>query len=176
MRSILVLTAILSTFAAYGQTPKQFIRPEAKNDNEPFAIGELGGAVNWNIKGFSFSGGPAVAIEFTPVKDRLEVEFGATRSYSRGASELSVDLLFKKPYTISKTLEFMAGIGPEFSSIRSNGETATEWGGEFALDFMYWPFKSRKFGFYIEPAYDYSFGAGHEQSVGFSGGLLVGLK
>src|SRR5579872_3675158 len=99
MRSILVLTAILTTFTTYGQTPKQFIRPETNADSEPFAIGELGGAVNWNLKGFSFSGGPAVAIEFTPIKDRLEVEFGATQSYSRGASELGVDLLFKKPYT-----------------------------------------------------------------------------
>ncbi|HTR31935.1 MAG TPA: hypothetical protein VMH27_21830 [Puia sp.] len=176
MRSVLALTAILTTFATHGQTPKQFGQHESKDDNEPFAIGEFGGAINWNINGLSLSGGPSLAIEFTPIKDRLEVEFGATRSYSRGASELSVDLLFKKPYTISKTLEFMAGIGPEFTSIRSNGRAATEWGGEFALDFMYWPFKTRKFGFYIEPAYDYSFGAENEQSIGFSGGLLVGMK
>jgi hypothetical protein len=176
MRSILVLTAIVSAFATYGQTPKQFIRPEAKDDNEPIAIGELGGAINWNIKGFSFSRGPSVAIEFTPIKNWLELEFGGTESYSRGVSELSFDLLFKKPYTISQTLEFMAGLGPDFSSTRSNGQTINVWGGEFALDFMYWPFKRRTFGFYAEPAYDYSFGAGNEQSIGLSGGLLVSIK
>jgi len=70
----------------------------------------------------------------------------------------------------------MAGIGPEFSSTRANGRTTDEWGGEFALDFMYWPFKTRKFGLYAEPAYDYSFSAGNEQSVGVSGGLLVSIR
>ena len=152
------------------------MQPQAKADDEPLAIGEIGGAMNWNIKGFAPSGGPTVAVEFTPVKEWLEIEFGATESYSKGASQLSFDLLFKKPFTISETLEFMAGVGPEFTFLRSNGRTINVWGGEFALDFMYWPFKSRKFGFYAEPAYDYSFSAGNEQSIGISGGLLVSIK
>ena len=152
------------------------MQPQAKADDEPLAIGEIGGAMNWNIKGFAPGGGPTVAVEFTPVKEWLEIEFGATESYSKGASQLSFDLLFKKPYTISETLEFMAGVGPEFTFLRSNGRTINVWGGEFALDFMYWPFKNRTFGFYAEPAYDYSFGAGNEQSIGFSGGLLVSFK
>ena len=152
------------------------MQPQAKADDEPLAIGEIGGAMNWNINGFAPSGGPTVAVEFTPVKEWLEIEFGATESYSKGASQLSFDLLFKKPYTISETLEFMAGVGPEFTFLRSNGRTINVWGGEFALDFMYWPFKSRKFGFYAEPAYDYSFSAGNEQSIGISGGLLVSIK
>ena len=176
MRLILVLTAILSTVAIYGQTPKQIIQHEGKDDIEPLAIGELGGAINCNINRFSCSGGPSMAIEFTPIKDWLELEFGGTASHDRGISELNFDLLFKKPYTISKTLEFMAGVGPDFSSIKSNGQTIRVWGGEFALDFMYWPFKSKKLGFYAEPAYDYSFSAGNEQTIGFSGGLLVGIK
>jgi hypothetical protein len=132
--------------------------------------------VNWNIKGFAPSGGPSVAIEFTPIKDWLEIEGGAAESYSKGTSELSFDLLFKKPYTISQTLEFMAGVGPEFSSVKSNGRSANVWGGEFALDFMYWPFRKRKFGFYAEPSYDYSFSGGNEQSVGISGGLLISIN
>jgi hypothetical protein len=176
MRSILVLTAILSTFVVYGQSPKQDTKHEIKGDSEPLAIGEIGGAMNWNIKGFAPSGGPTVAIEFTPIKEWLEIEVGGTESYGKGTTELSFDLLFKKPYTISRTFEFMAGIGPEFSSMRSTARTANVWGGEFALDFMYWPLKSRMFGFYAEPAYDYSFGAGNEQSIGLSGGLLVSIK
>jgi hypothetical protein len=176
MRAILVSMAILSTFSIYGQTTRPGMQPQAKADDEPLAIGEIGGAMNWNIKGFAPSGGPTVAVEFTPVKEWLEIEFGATESYSKGASQLSFDLLFKKPYTISETLEFMAGVGPEFTFLRSNGRTINVWGGEFALDFMYWPFKSRKFGFYAEPAYDYSFSAWNEQSIGISGGLLVSIK
>lgn len=176
MRAILASLAILYSLNIYGQAPKQGIQRETKDDREPFAIGEIGGAMNWNVKGFAPSGGPTLAIEFTPIREWLEIEVGGTESYNKGASELSFDLLFKKPFTISQTLEFMAGIGPEFSFMKSNGRTSNVWGGEFALDFMYWPFNKRNLGFYAEPAYDNSFSAGKEQSIGFSGGLLVSIK
>jgi hypothetical protein len=48
-------------------------------------------------------------------------------------------------------------------------------GGEVVLDFMFWPSAKHKFGWYLEPGYDYNFGRGHEQSVGVSGGLLIAL-
>jgi hypothetical protein len=32
-----------------------------------------------------------------------------------------------------------------------------------------------RFGWYVEPSYDYSFGRGHEQSLGVSGGLLIAM-
>jgi hypothetical protein len=47
--------------------------------------------------------------------------------------------------------------------------------GEAALDFMFWPARKHKFGWYLEPAYDYGFGRGHEQSIGISGGLLIAI-
>lgn len=167
MKAILFSLALLYSYSVYGQIT---------GEREPVAIGEFGGAVNWNIKGFAPSGGPTIAVEFTPIKEWLEIEIGGTESYSKEGSELSFDLLFKKPYTISRTLEFMAGIGPEFSSMRSYGRTTNTWGGEFALDLMYWPFRTRTFGFYAEPAYDHSLSAGNEQSVGVSGGLLFSVK
>jgi hypothetical protein len=40
---------------------------------------------------------------------------------------------------------------------------------------MFWPWKKHKFGWYVEPAYDYSFGGGHEQSVGIATGLLISI-
>jgi len=168
-RTIFIILAALCSLNIYGQAA-------AKEDHEPLAIGEIGGAMNWNLKGFAPSGGPTVAIEFTPIKEWLEIECGATQSYSKGATEWSFDLLFKKPYTISRTLEFMVGLGPEFSSVKANNLTSNDWAAEFALDFMYWPFQKRKIGFYFEPAYDYSFSPGNEQSIGFSGGLLIGIK
>jgi len=48
-------------------------------------------------------------------------------------------------------------------------------GGEVALDFMFWPSRKRRFGWYLEPSYDYDFGRGHEQSVGVTGGLLIAI-
>src|SRR5579872_3619017 len=82
------------------------------------------------------------------------------------------DLLFKKPWTLSPKMEFMIGIGPEWIHANERSMTANSVAGEGILDFMYWPSAKHKFGWYVEPGYEYSFGRGHEQSVGISGGLL----
>lgn len=140
-------------------------------DNEPAAIIELGAAPAWSLKDGSASLGPAVAVEVTPIENWLELEAGVTPSFSRHSTEWDTDLLFKKPWTLSKKIEFMFGIGPEW--IHTRGSNAV--GGEVALDFMFWPWAKRRFGWYFEPAWDYSFGPGHEKSAGFSGGLLIAI-
>jgi hypothetical protein len=33
-----------------------------------------------------------------------------------------------------------------------------------------------RFGWYVEPGYEYNFGRGHEQSVGISGGILIAIR
>lgn len=38
---------------------------------------------------------------------------------------------------------------------------------------MFWPWPDRKFGWFLEPIYGYSFIGGHEQSLGVSVGLLI---
>ena len=48
-------------------------------------------------------------------------------------------------------------------------------GGEAVLDFMFWPSAKHRFGWYLEPGYEYNFGRGHEQSLGISGGLLISI-
>ena len=83
--------------------------------------------------------------------------------------EWSVDFLLKKPFTLSKSVEFFFGIGPEWKI--SNNSIA----GEAVLDFMFWPGRKHRFGWYLEPAYDYSFGRGHERSIGMSVGLLIAI-
>ena len=139
-------------------------------DQDPAAILELGAAPSWTLNGES-SFGPTVAVEVTPVENWLELEAGFTPSFRRGGTEWSTDLLFKKPWTLSKKTEFMVGLGPEW--IRSGGTNSAAI--EAAVDFMYWPKATRRFGWYIEPAYDYSFGRGHEKSIGVSFGLLIAI-
>jgi hypothetical protein len=41
---------------------------------------------------------------------------------------------------------------------------------------MFWPTGRHRFGWFLEPAYDYSFAGGHEQSIGMSAGLLIGIR
>jgi hypothetical protein len=139
-------------------------------EKEPAAIIELGAAGEWDFPQGKL--GPSAAVEFTPIKDWLEIEAGVSPLFGAGQTEWSTDLLFKKPFTLSNTVEFMIGVGPEWTFSREGTKTA----GEVALDFMFWPTPDRKFGWFLEPSYSYSFSTGHEQSLGASVGLLVPIQ
>jgi hypothetical protein len=69
----------------------------------------------------------------------------------------------------------MFGVGPEWIHTRKYSATTNSLGGEVVLDFMFWPSKKHRFGWYLEPGYEYNFGRGHERSVGISGGLLIAI-
>jgi hypothetical protein len=78
--------------------------------------------------------------------------------------------LFKKPFTLSDKVEFMVGAGPQWGNAIGG---ATKAGVEFALDFFFWPTPDRKFGWFLEPSYSYTFVGGHEQSLGVNVGLFI---
>ena len=158
----LLAAIILFSAPAFGQT----------EEKEPSAIVEIGGAGGWGLKGGS-AFGTDLSVETTPIPDWLELEAGITTLFSRGQTEWDADFLFKKPYTLSDTVEFMFGVGPEWEHTVTRQSTTDTIAGEAALDFMFWPWPERKFGLYLEPSYDYGFGRGHEQSVSVSAGLLI---
>jgi hypothetical protein len=145
-------------------------------EKEPAVIVELGGAANWNVNDGGSGFGPTVAVEVTPIEKWLELEAGVTPLFSRHSTEWNTDLLFKKPWTLSKKAEFMLGVGPEWVHATKYGETTNSVSGEVVLDFMFWPSAKHRFGWYVEPGYEYNFGRGHEQSVGISGGLLIAIR
>lgn len=60
----------------------------------------------------------------------------------------------------------MMGIGPEWVHARNRGVTTNSVSVEVAPDFMFWPPSKRRFGWYLEPGYEYNFGPGREQSLG----------
>ena len=141
-------------------------------DKEPFAIVELGGAGEWGLKGGS-SFGPTVGIEVTPIENWLELESGVTALLRHGQTEWDTDFLFKKPYTLSGSMELMFGLGPQWAHTIAHRRTTDSIGGEIVLDFMFWRSPERRSGWYLEPSYGYSFDNGHEQSLGVSAGLLI---
>lgn len=150
-----------------------FAQPD---DPEPVVIAELGGAAARNIKSGPTAAGLDVAVEFTPIENWLELEAGVTPLFSRHhATEWDTDLLFKKPWTLSRKIEFMAGIGPEWVHQKQPGARTNSLAGEAVLDFMFWPGAKHRFGWFVEPAYDRSFARGHEQSFGISAGLLIAI-
>jgi hypothetical protein len=160
-----LLVTLLFAWRAFGQA----------EEKEPAAIIEIGGAGEWALTHGTPSYGPNFAVEVTPIKEWLEIETGVTPLFSRGQTEWDSDLLFKKPYTLSKTAEFMFGIGPEWAHTITNGKSSNSIVGEAALDFMFWPRSKRRFGWYVEPSYGYSFASGHEQSMSVAVGLLIAV-
>jgi hypothetical protein len=116
-----------------------------------------------------------VAVEVTPVENWLELEAGVTSFFGRGSTEWDTDLLFKKPWDLSPKAEFMFGVGPEWIYRRANGVVTDSVAAEVAADFMFWPSKRHRFGWYLEPSYDYAFGPGREQSIIITGGLLIAI-
>ena len=146
-------------------------------DKEPkeVAVVELGGAAERSLTEGNSSFGPTIAVEVTPIEHWLELEAGVTPLFRRHSTEWSTDLLFKKPWTFSPRFEFMLGIGPEWIHTNAYGKKMNSAGVEVAPDFMFWPLKKHRFGWYLEPSYDYKFGPGHEHSLGVSGGLLISI-
>jgi hypothetical protein len=144
-------------------------------DKDPAAIVEIGGATSWNVKGGAAVFAPDLAVEFTPIENWLELEIGTTPFFTSTSTEWDTDLLFKKPWTVSPKVEFMLGVGPEWVHTRENGLTTNSISAEVAGDFMFWPARKHRFGWYLEPAYDFNFGHGHEQSIGMSAGLLIAI-
>ena len=163
---------------AYGQASSGWSSghsQEASDAKDPAAILEIGAATSWNVTGGAATFAPNFAVETTPIENWLEIEAGVAPFFTRNSTEWDVDLLFKKPWTISRKAEFMLGVGPEWVHLRQNGTTTNSIAGEVAGDFMFWPARKHRFGWFLEPAYDYSFAQGHQQSIGMSGGLLIAI-
>ena len=154
---VLCLTVALSLFVGEARA----------EEKDPTAIVELGAAGEWDFPSGRL--GPTAAVEFTPIKDWLEIEAGVSTLFGSGQTEWSTDFLFKKPFTLSDKVEFMVGIGPEWTFTRNGTKIA----GEIAADFMFWPTPDRKLGWFFEPSYSHSFSDKREQSLGVSAGVLI---
>jgi len=170
-----LLLIIISLFSVAINTCGQKVLVDSTRKRESFAIAELGGDASLDFRRRRLDGSATIAVEITPIENWLELESGFTPNFGR--REWDIDILFKKPWDFSKEVEFMFGAGLVLEHSRNNENIITNsLGGEIALDFMFWPFKTKKFGWYLEPAYDYSFVKGHEQSIGLSGGLLISIR
>jgi hypothetical protein len=94
-----------------------------EEEKDPIAIVEIGASGSWNFSGGATSFAPNLAVETTPIENWLELELGVSPYYTRNSTEWDVDLLFKKPWTLSRTAEFMFGVGPEWVHIKQHQTT-----------------------------------------------------
>jgi hypothetical protein len=169
LRLGLLATAIVA-FLAPRESAAQ-ITPE----REPRAVIEVGLAFNNSLTERQASAGPTFGVEVTPIEDRLEFEAGVTPLFRKHSTEVGLDVLAKKPWTLSDRNEFMLGIGPEWVRTSVAGFQSNSLALEVAPDLMFWASKAHRFGWYLEPSYEYKLGAGHEHSVSIAGGFLIGI-
>lgn len=148
------------------------VHAHESGDQDHAVVLEFGAAGEKPITGGASNFGGTLGAEVTPIENWLEIEFGLAALSTAGRTELSTDLLFKKPYQLSRTVELMVGAGPSLSKTLNGVDRGTSLGVEVALDFMIWPF--RKFGWYVEPTWGIVPKSG-EQTVGISVGVLIGV-
>jgi hypothetical protein len=139
-------------------------------EREPLAVIMLGAASEWSISDKALSFGPSAGVEFSVIKDWLEIEVAGAKLFRRGHSEWETELVFRKPFTLSDTAELMVGLGPIWTYAKGEGAKI---GTTFVADFMFWQSPERKLGWFVEPSYSVS--KGNERSLAVSVGLLIGI-
>jgi hypothetical protein len=140
-------------------------------EREHSLVLEIGPAGEWPFSDKPNFGGN-FAIEATAIENWLEIELGMTALSTTGRTEWSGDLLFKKPFRISPTFEFMIGAGPSIAKTTSGPDKDTTVSVAFALDFMFWP--TPNLGWFVEPTWSINPRNG-QQSFAATGGILIGI-
>jgi hypothetical protein len=140
-------------------------------DEDHAIVFELGGTGDWS-RTEGFHPGGTFAFEVTPIENWLELEIGFSAIHESSGTEMPIDVLFKKPWRLSRAVEFMAGVGPEL--VHATGPDHGTFGGvDAVLDFMFWTRKN--IGWYVEPGYELTFRDGTKhQGVGMDIGLILG--
>ncbi len=157
---LFVLVSLAGRAAAQAQPP----------DVDHAVVFEIGAESDWS-KADGFHTGGTFAFEVTPIENWLELELGVSVIPHRGGVEVPVDLLFKKPWRLSRTVEFMAGVGPEL--IHSTVDGQTFWGLSAVGDLMVWP--RQNVGWYVEPGIERTFERGdHQTGFAIAAGLIIG--
>ena len=147
---------------------------EKENEHESSVVVELAGGGEWDVRGGSGAYGPYVALEYEVIEHWLEIETAAAPRFEKGESEVEFELIFKKPFELSESLEFLIGAGPVWVH-HAEESPKDSLAGEAIVELVYWPWDDHKVGFFVEPSYSYNFGEGHEKTVGVTAGLHIGV-
>jgi hypothetical protein len=146
--------------------------PAQAEDKEPSLVFEMGGAGGWPLRQGSPSYGPEVALEYTVLEHWLEIELGTSPQFSRGRAEIGTNFLLKKPFELTDRLEFLISAGPLWLH-KPGADSAA---GEVTAEFVYAAWPKEHVGIFFEQSYTWDFGKGHEQSIGFTAGLHIGIN
>jgi hypothetical protein len=171
--SIAVLLGIVASGLASRASAQDLETQQVNSDDEGdhALVLEFGAAGDWS-RAEGFHPGGTIAFEVTPIEHWLELEIGFAAIRADASTEMPFDVLFKKPWRISRQVELMIGVGPEI--VHATGpDRATFWGLSSVVDLMFWPRKN--VGWYAEPGYEVTFRGGTtHHGLGIEAGLLIG--
>jgi len=135
---------------------------------------EIGAVAERTVAGSAAThAGPSVAIEFTPIEHWLELEAAVSRLQIDGAAEWETEVAVKKPFDLSPSVELMVGLGPTWTHSGAPLEQSDSFGAELVLDLQFW--RTRRWGWFIEPSYSVGFSRGSDRAVAITAGVLLGL-
>jgi hypothetical protein len=171
----LIAAALLLPASAWAGEKDNRAGDKEKEKEAPAEL-EIGAAAEWAIPGGGVGFGASVGIEYTLIKDWLEVELEVSPLFGAGRTDWDTEFIFKKPFELSDKIEVMPGIGPAWLYTTSRGQSTSSLGAVALVDVQIWPSPERKYGWFIEPSYTYDFGREHEQSLGVTFGLLIPIR
>lgn len=143
-------------------------------DEDPTWAVEIGGMAEWALQGGFPASGPHVGLEHTVIEHWLEVEAATTSLFSKSGTEIETELIFKKPFELSKGLEFLVGAGPEWIHRNSGDGPKDSFAIETTAGFDYELWPEHHASVFIEGAYAHDYGA-REDSMRVTSGLKIGI-
>jgi hypothetical protein len=172
--AIVVLLAVVVAWSgdALAEDGKASAQSSGEGIEHTIIVG-VGGAAELELRRGALHPGGNVMIEWDAVENWLELEVGASALSADSGVEVPIDLLVKKPFRLARWAEFMVAIGPEVIAVSNPTTKSTYFGGEAALDFMFWPW-GRRVGLWVEPEYDFIVRDGISHGLGSTGGVLLG--
>jgi hypothetical protein len=168
MRVVCVIVLALAVIAGEGVALAQ-TGAEQGDHKWVYSLGWTG---DWSRdEGMRF-GGATAGVEINPIENWLSIEPSVSAIYAKHATEMPIEVAFRKPWQLTPQVELMAGVAPEV--VRRFGPGGETFGGvSFGAHVMVWP--RRNIGWFAESAYELVFPRdGTERGVSLSAGLLIG--
>lgn len=132
---------------------------------------QIGGVAVWELQSSGWHFGPSVSLEQELIERQLQLELGISRFHLSESTAWEVDLGFKKPFELSPGVELNVGLGPTWTRTTGTAERSDSIGAEFSLDFQF--LVAKRWGWYIEPAYEFVPGGAQDRSFNLAVGILI---
>jgi hypothetical protein len=166
--TVKTLHAVVAAVALVAGFSRAFAGEPAAAEHRNLVL-EVAPAGEWGLNDDrKTSFGPSFALAVTPIEHQLEVEFGLTPLFDHARVNWESEIVFKKPFELSKNLELLVGVGPQWTTPGNSFAAVAK------LDLVYW--KTSQIGWFVEPSYSYAFNGGHEQNLTLKAGFLFALS